>query len=69
MMITSTVKMNDAFREKEDKYSVWATRETREKKVAKAVMVALIISHDGAYIMTLLEDEKSLHPTSRSTWS
>ena len=46
--VTSTDKMNEAFKEKDDKYRVWATKDTREKKVAKAVMVPLIISHDGA---------------------
>ena len=40
--------MNDAFKEKDDKYREWATSETREKKVVMAVMVPLIISHDGA---------------------
>ena len=40
--------MNEAFKEKDEKYRVWATQETREKKVGKAVMVPLIISHDGA---------------------
>ena len=35
-------------REKDDKYRQWATRETREKKVGMAVMVPIIISHDGA---------------------
>ena len=46
--VTSTEKMNDAFMEKDKKYREWTTIETREKKVAKAVMVPLIISHDGA---------------------
>ena len=46
--ITSTDKMNDEFKKKDDKYREWATKETREKKVTKAVMVPLIISHDGA---------------------
>ena len=46
--ITSTDKLNEAFKEKDDKYRVWATRETREKKVVMAVMVPFIISHDGA---------------------
>ena len=46
--ITATDKMNEAFKEKDEKYREWATRETREKKVSKAVMVPLIISHDGA---------------------
>ena len=40
--------MNKAFREKDDKYQEWTMKETREKKVGKAVMVPLIISHDGA---------------------
>ena len=46
--ITSTDKMNKSFKEKDDKYREWATRETREEKVVKAVMVPLIISNDGA---------------------
>ena len=45
---TSTDIMNEAFKEKDEKYRVWATRETRVEKVATAVMVPLIISHDGA---------------------
>ena len=40
--------MEKAFFEKDGKNSAWATRETSEKKVAKAVMVPIIISHDGA---------------------
>ena len=36
---TSTDDINDAFKEKDDKYRVWATQETREKKVVMAVMV------------------------------
>ena len=46
--VTSTDKMNDAFKEKDEKYREWATKETREKKVGMAVMVPFIISHDGA---------------------
>ena len=46
--VTSTEDMNKAFKEKDEKYREWATRETKEKKVAKVVMVPLIISHDGA---------------------
>ena len=46
--VTSTDKMSEAFKEKDVKYIEWATKETREKKVAMAVMVPLIISHDGA---------------------
>ena len=46
--VTSTDKLDDEFKKKDDKYRVWATQETREKKVEKAVMVPLIVSHDGA---------------------
>ena len=46
--VTSTEKMNEAFKEKDVKYLEWATKEAREKKVVMAVMVPLIISHDGA---------------------
>ena len=46
--VTSTDKMNDAFKEKDDRYRKWATEESREEKVEKVVMVPLIISHDGA---------------------
>ena len=46
--VTSTDKMNEAFKENDEKYREWTMIETREKKVEKAVMVPLIISHDGA---------------------
>ena len=46
--VTSTEDMSKAFREKDEKYREWATRETKEKKVEKVVLVPLIISHDGA---------------------
>ena len=46
--VTSTDKMNEAFKEKDEKYPEWATKETREKKVVMAVMAPLIVSHDGA---------------------
>ena len=46
--VTSTDKMSEAFKEKDEKYRVWATQETREKKVSKVVMVPIIISHDCA---------------------
>ena len=39
--------MDKVFKEKDDKYHVWATEETLEKKVVMAVMVPLIISHEG----------------------
>ena len=46
--ITSTDKMSESFKEKDDKYRELATKETREKKVVMAAMVPIIISHDGA---------------------
>ena len=46
--ITSTDKMDEAFMEKDTKYREWTTIETREKKVAKAVMAPLIVTLDGA---------------------
>ena len=46
--VMSTDDLNKALKEKDDNDRQWATCETREKKVAKAVMVPLIISHDGA---------------------
>ena len=46
--VTSTEKMNEAFKEKDDKYRIWATQETRGTKVVEAVLVPIIISHDGA---------------------
>ena len=48
MKVTSTEKMNDEFKKKDDKYMKWTTEERREKKVEMAVMVPLIISNDGA---------------------
>ena len=44
-------QMNEAFKEKDEKYRELTrkeTLETREKNVGKAVMVPLIVSHDGA---------------------
>ena len=49
---TSTDKMNESFRETDDKYRECATKETREKKVVVTVMVPLIISHDGSFTRT-----------------
>ena len=66
--ITSTEKMNDAFKEKDEKYREWATRETREKKVAKAVMVPLIISHDGAVHKDSVRRWKDFAPEVRVDW-
>ena len=66
--ITSTDKMNDAFKEKDDKYREWATRETREKKVMMAVMVPLIISHDGAVHKDTVRRWKSFAPDTKIDW-
>ena len=38
-MVTSTEDVSKAFKENDEKYREWATKETREKKVAMAVMV------------------------------
>ena len=46
--VTSNDKMNESFKKKYDKYRVWTTKETLEKNEGKAVMVPIIISHDGA---------------------
>ena len=70
--VTSTDKMNEAFRGKDDKYREWATKETREKRVTKSVMFSLIISHDGAVHNDSVRRWKNFAPTSRSTgcgWS
>ena len=66
--VISTDKMNEAFREKDDKYRVWATREMQEKKVAKAVMVPLIISHDGAVHKDTVRRWKDFAPDTRIDW-
>ena len=60
--------MNDAFREKDEKYRVWATSETREKKVSKAVMVPLIISHDGADHRDTVRRWKDFAPDIQVDW-
>ena len=60
--------MNDAFKEKDDKYREWATRETREKKVGMAVMVPLIISHDGALHRDTVRRWKSFAPDIQVDW-
>ena len=62
---TSTAYMNKAFKEKDEKYRQWAKRETREKKVVMAVMVPLIISHDGAVQGTQSGDGRTSPRTSR----
>ena len=60
--ITSTDKMDDSFKEKDEKYREWTARETREKKVGKAVMVPLIISRDRAVHRDTVRRRKSFAP-------
>ena len=66
--ITSTDKMNEAFREKDNKYREWATKETREKKIVMVVMVPLIISHDGAIHKDTIKRWKSFAPDIEVDW-
>ena len=66
--ITSTDDMNKAFKEKDEKYREWATRETREEKVVMAVMVPLIISHDGAVHRDTVRRWKSFAPDIQVDW-
>ena len=66
--ITSTDDMNKAFKEKDEKYRQWATIETREKKVAKAVMVPLIVSHDGAVHKDTVKRWKDFAPDIQVDW-
>ena len=68
MKVTSTEDMEKAFKEKDEKYREWATRETREKKVAKAVMVPLIISHDGAVHKDTVKRWKDIAPDIAVDW-
>ena len=60
--------MNKAFNENDEKYREWATRKTREKKVAKAVMVPLIISHDGAAHKDSVRRWKNFAPDIKVDW-
>ena len=66
--VTSTDGLNKAFNEKDEKYRQWATRETREMNVAKAVMVPLIISHDGAVHRDTVKRWKDFAPDIKVDW-
>ena len=66
--VTSTDKMNEAFREKDEKYRVWETSETREKKVAKAVKVPIIISLEGAVHKDSVMRWKDFAPDIKVDW-
>ena len=67
--ITSTDDMNKVFRKKDDKYREWATKDTREKNVAKVVMVPLIISHDGAVHRDSVRRWKNYAPEIKVDWA
>ena len=60
--------MNESFKEKDEKYREWTTRETREKKVAMAVMVPLIVSHDGAVYKDTVRRWKNFASDIRVYW-
>ena len=68
MKRTSTEKMNDEFKKKVDKYREWTTQETWEKKVDIAVIVPLIISHDGAVHKDTILRWKSFAPDLEVDW-
>ena len=61
--ITSTGDMKKSFKEKDDKYREWATKETREKKVGMAVMVPPLSPTTGPSTRTQCDDGRALHPT------
>ena len=66
--VTSTDDMSEAFKGKNDKYHVWDTQETKEKKVGKAVMIPLIISHDGAIHRDAVRRWKDFAPDIQVDW-
>ena len=66
--VTSTEDMNKAFKEKDDKYRDWATKDTREKKVGKAVMIPIIVSHDGAVHRDTVKRWKDFAPDIQVDW-
>ena len=68
MKVTSTEDTNKAFKEKDETYREWATRETKEKKVAKVVMVPLIISRDGAVHKDSVRRWKDFAPDIQVDW-
>ena len=68
MKVTSTEDMEKAFKEKDEKYREWTTQDTREKKADKAVMVPLIISHDGAVHKDTIRRWKDFAPDIQVDW-
>ena len=49
-------------------YREWATKDTREKKVEKAVMIPLVISQDGAVHRDTVRRWKDFAPDIRVDW-
>ena len=68
VMVTSTDKMNESFKEKDEKYRELATRETRENNVVMAGMVPLIISHGGAVHKDTVKRWKNVAPDIKIDW-
>ena len=68
MKVTSTDKMNEAFKEKDEKYREWTTLETGEKKVVMVVMVPLIISNDGVIIKDSVKRWMDFAPDIKVDW-
>ena len=66
--ITSTEDMEKAFKEKDEKYREWTTRDTREKNEAMVVMVPLILSHDGAVHKDSVRRWKDFAPDIKVDW-
>ena len=66
--VTSTENMNKSFMEKDEKYREWATKDTREKRVVMAVMVPIIISHDGAVHRDTVKRWKEFAPDIKVDW-
>ena len=60
--------MNEAFNEKDKEYREWTTKETRESKVVMAVMVPLIVSHDGAVHRDTVKRWKDFAPDVQVDW-
>ena len=68
VQVTSTDRMNQAFKENDEKYRTWATQETREKNVLMAVMVPLTISHDGAVHKDSIRRWRNFAPDIQVDW-
>ena len=64
--VTSTEDMEKSFKENDEKYREWTTIETREKKVAKAVMYLSSSPTTGRSTRTRCEDGRTLSTTPKS---